>query len=71
MATYDLKKRFEQSGTELNCIFINNFCKWRDSLTSIFPSIPVELDLFHAVQRVVREVPKRKHIRKNSATSLV
>ena len=55
----NLRKRFDNSGTKLSAIFIDNCCKWRDSLASIFPGIPVKLDLFHAVQRVVREVPKR------------
>ncbi len=45
-------------GTKLNGILVDNCCKWKDSLVHIFPDIPVKLDLFHMVQRVVREVPK-------------
>jgi hypothetical protein len=55
----NLKERFENMGTKLSGIFVDNCCKWRDSLSQIFPDIPVKLDLFHAVQRVVRELPKR------------
>lgn len=54
----DLKKRFDEAGVKLSGIFIDFCCKWRDSLSNIFPNVPVKLDLFHAIQRVVKEVPK-------------
>jgi hypothetical protein len=54
-----LRERFRKSGCQLSGIFVDNCCKWRESLNHIFEDVPVKLDLFHAVQRVVREVPKR------------
>jgi hypothetical protein len=54
-----LRERFSKSGCQLSGIFVDNCCKWRESLNYIFKDVPVKLDLFHAVQRVVREVPKR------------
>ena len=60
----DLKKRFDEAGVKLSGIFIDFCCKWRDSLSNIFPNVPVKLDLFHAIQRVVKEVPKRKSLSK-------
>lgn len=40
--------------------FIDNCCSWRGKLQTIFGSeILVKLDLFHAVQRIVKCIPKR------------
>ena len=65
----NLKKRFENMGTKLSGIFVHNCCKWRDSLSQIFSDIPVKLDLFHVVQRVVRS--KQRVVRSLNAVSFV
>ena len=47
----DLKERFQVQNSRLEGIMIYNCCKWKESLRRVFPGIPVELDLFHAVQQ--------------------
>jgi hypothetical protein len=47
----DLKKRFVSQDVNMEGIIIDNCCKWRGMFSSVFPGVPVKLDLFHAVQR--------------------
>jgi hypothetical protein len=53
----DLKKRFEAKNVMMEGIIINNCCKWSGMFSTIFPGVPVKLDLFHAVQRFVSVLP--------------
>ena len=56
----NVANRFQkQSSSELP-VFVDNCCLLRDKLTAIMGSrILVKLDLFHAVQRITRTIPKR------------
>lgn len=38
-------------------VVIDNYCKWKSSLTAIFPDVDIRLDLFHAVQRFFKTIP--------------
>ena len=38
-------------------VVIDNCCKWKSSLTAIFPDDDIRLDLFHAVQRFLKTIP--------------
>ena len=41
-------------------IYVDNCCSLRDKLTTMMgPDILVKLDLFHAVQRLTKTIPKR------------
>ena len=57
---YGLKNRFIRQGSVAEIIFIDNCCHWRAKLQSIFPAIIVKLDIFHAIQRIVKTIPKKK-----------
>lgn len=39
---------------------LDNCCSWRTKVTKVFPNIEVKLDPFHAIQRVIKKIPKRK-----------
>lgn len=47
-----LKERLQARG-----VVIDNCCKWKSSLTAIFPDVDIRLDLFYAVQRFLKTVP--------------
>ena len=53
-----LAKRFESAQNKLEGIFLDNCCKWANLLSTIFPNVPVKLELFHAVQRMLKTIPK-------------
>ena len=56
----NLKGRFEQQNNNIKLCMIDNCCAWRGKLQDVFGSeMEVKLDLFHAVQRVVKCIPKR------------
>ena len=56
----NLKQRFERLGTTIQKITIDNCCQWRNKLQDLFGSdVTVCLDIFHAVQRVSRTLPKK------------
>ena len=38
-------------------VVIDNCCKWKSSLTAIFPDVDIRLDLFPAVQRFLKTIP--------------
>ena len=55
-----LKERLDAQGQEVEEFFIDNCCSLRSKLQGIFGSqLKVYLDIFHAVQRVSKKVPKR------------
>ena len=47
------------AGEKLSCIYMDTCCKWAEKLASVFPNIPVKLDLCHAVQRLSSTISKR------------
>ena len=52
----DLKERAQHIQT----VYIDECCKLREKVKSVFgPHVSVKLDLFHAVQRITRTLPKR------------
>ena len=53
------KERMSSQRKNLEFIVIDNCCQWRQKLKPIFGDIPVYLDLFHAISRVTRQIPKR------------
>jgi len=58
----NLKQRFEKLGTTIQKKTIDNYCQWRNKLQDIpvFGSdVTICLDIFHAVQRVSRALPKK------------
>ena len=57
-----LSQRFKAQNIVLDGIYLDNCCKWAQFLGKYFPDVCVKLDIFHAVQRFVRKIPKRsKH----------
>ena len=55
-----LKERLDQQGKQPATFFLDNCCSWRAKLTKIFPDIAIKLDVFHAIQRVIKKVPRKK-----------
>ena len=51
------KERLQTRGVKLRGVVIDNCCKWKSSLTAIFPDVDIRLDLFHALQRFLKTVP--------------
>ena len=39
---------------------LDNCCSWRKKVTKVFPNIAVNLEPFHAIQRVIKRIPKKK-----------
>ena len=55
-----LNERFHQNEKVVHEFFIDICCSWRHKLQQIFGTqLKVYLDLFHAVQRIGRKLPKR------------
>lgn len=51
-------------------IYIDNCCAWREKLKEVFgENVQVKLDLFHAVQRIIKTIPKRG--KKGSVTKMI
>lgn len=61
----DLKHCLEN---ELEYIIVDDCCRVRSLYQSIFPSAKIKLDLFHAVQRVIRTFPKGSQWSKQVST---
>ena len=56
-----MKKTTRSAGQKAHLLFLGgNCCHWRSKLTSTFPDIAIKLDTFHAIQRVVSKIPKKK-----------
>ena len=55
-----LKDRLDKQGEEPTIFFLDNCCSWHSKLLKIFPDVTIKLDPFHAIQRVIRKIPKRK-----------
>lgn len=55
-----LKRRFHRQNKRMSLCFTDNCCSWRKKLQSVFGvDLTVKLDVFHAVQRIVKKIPKR------------
>ena len=56
----NLKQRLSNRKIFLEEFYIDNCCSWRHKLQDVFGSnLKVFLDIFHAVQRVSKKIPKR------------
>ena len=56
----DLNIRSEQQQCKIKTVYIDNCCSLRKKIQSALGNdISVKLDIFHAVQRIVRTLPKR------------
>ena len=52
--------RAHMQGSQIQTVYIDNCCQWRRKLQEVFgQDCAIKLDLFHAVQRIVRKIPKR------------
>ena len=55
-----LNIRTREQGTTVSAFYVDNCCMWRNKLQDVFGAdLSVKLDLFHAVQRVIKKIPKR------------
>ena len=53
----------ERAQNELKIIYVDDCCKMRRKITNIFGSnVAVKLDLFHAVQRITKTLPKKHEL---------
>ena len=55
-----LKERLDRQGKKPTIFMLDNCCSWRTKVTKVFPNIAVKLDPFHAIQRVIKKIPKKK-----------
>jgi len=55
-----LERRLHNQGKNPSMFFLDNCCSWSSKLRKIFPNISIKLDIFHAVQRVVKKIPRKK-----------
>lgn len=59
-----LKARHEANGIKFKGACIDNCCHWRSKLQTVFGNdFVVVLDLFHAISRISRKIPKRNNLR--------
>ncbi|XP_078346062.1 uncharacterized protein LOC144631498 isoform X2 [Oculina patagonica] len=54
----DLKERLTICGDTLEMIVVDDCCHIKNFYHRFFPNIPVKLDIFHAVQRIIKTLPK-------------
>lgn len=55
-----LQQRFIKQGKQLEEFYIDNCCSFRNKLQKVFGTqLSVFLDIFHAVQRISKKIPKR------------
>ena len=55
-----LSERSKSQKTEVKNIYMDNCCQWRKRIGTVFgENVEVRLDLFHAVQRVIKKIAKR------------
>ena len=49
-----------EQGTTISAFYVDNCCMWQNKLQDVFGAdLSVKLDLFYAVQRVIKNIPKR------------
>ena len=54
-----VKDSLDKQGQKPAIFLLHNCCSWRAKLLKIFPNIAIKLDPFHAIQRVVKKIPKK------------
>ena len=65
----DLKKKWlDKQKVALDAIYVDNCCHVRQKISEIFgDSIAIKLDLFHAIARVTKKIPKQtRHYMSNT-----
>lgn len=55
-----IKDRLDNQGQKPTIFFIDNCCSWREKILKIIPDMSIKLDPFHAIQRVIKKIPKKK-----------
>ncbi len=66
-----LADRSNAQETVVNSVFIDNCCQWRGKLQEVFgTTCKVKLDIFHAIQRVVKKIPKKHSFHSQCAFDL-
>ena len=60
----------EKLSTELKRVVVDDCCKVRALYQSVFPGVEVKLDIFHAIQRVTRAIPKGSEFSKKFTKDL-
>lgn len=55
-----VKDRLDNQGQKPTIFFIDNCCSWGEKLLKIFPDMSIKLDPFHAIQSVIKKIPKKK-----------
>lgn len=66
----DVKLRLNNRGHAISNFYIDNCCMWSKKLKDVFgENLKVKLDLFHAVQRITKTIPKRE--KKGSTIKLI
>jgi len=57
-----LKHLAERPNQQLKTVYVDDCCKLRKKISNLFgPNVSVKLDLFHAIQRITKTIPK-KHV---------
>lgn len=64
-----LKERLDRQGKKPTIFMLDNCCSWRTKVTKVFPNIAVKLDPFHAMQRVIKKIPKKERMYWNGNTT--
>lgn len=57
----DFKERMTASGETLDMILVDDCCHVRNFYHRYFPQASVNLDIFHAVQRIVKTMPTERN----------
>ena len=58
----ELCDRAKQQQQHIDAVYIDECCKSRNKIQSVFGAdVSVKLDVFHAVQRIPKTLPKRIH----------
>jgi len=66
-----LRERLQKHGEQVEQFFVDTCCSLRSKLQSIFgPQLKVYLDVFHAVQRITKTLPKRHPYHRDCLKSL-
>ena len=55
-----LKERLDRQGKNPTIFMLDNCRSWRTKVKKVFPNIAVKLDPFHAIQGVIKKIPKKK-----------
>ena len=56
---FDLLKNIAAQCSQIETIFTDNCCQIRNKLSNLFPTAAVKLDIYHAIARLTKHMPKR------------